>query len=67
MASPEARQHLQQEHDEIDAASKVRLGIDGIVEILHAHFAAISDTFRIRVLRNHPEICQYSPDDIIDP
>jgi hypothetical protein len=45
----------------------VRLGIDGIVDIIQAHFAAISGTFRIRGLRKHHEIRRYFPDDIIDP
>jgi hypothetical protein len=45
----------------------VRLGIDGIVDILQAHFDAISDTFRIRGLQKHHEIRRYYPDDIIDP
>jgi hypothetical protein len=45
----------------------VRLGIDGIVDILQAYFAAISGTFHIRGLRKHHEISRYSPDDIIDP
>jgi hypothetical protein len=50
-----------------DMWNQVRLGIDGIVDILQAHFAAISGTFRIRGLRKHHEISRYSPDDIIDP
>jgi hypothetical protein len=45
----------------------IRLGIDGIVHVLQVHFAEISGTFRIRDLRNHHEICRYTPDDIIDP
>jgi hypothetical protein len=48
-------------------ANVVRLGIDGIVDILQAHFVVISGTFHIRGFRNHPEVRRYSPDDIIDP
>jgi hypothetical protein len=48
-------------------ANNLRLGIDGIVDVLQVHFAAISGTFRIRGLRNYHEIRRYSPDDIIDP
>jgi hypothetical protein len=45
-----------------------RLGIDGIVNIFHAHFAVISGMFRIRGLRRHHDILRrYSLDDIIDP
>jgi hypothetical protein len=46
---------------------QLSLGIDIIVVISQAHFDAISDTFRIRGLRNHHEIRQYSRGDIIDP
>jgi hypothetical protein len=46
---------------------KIRLGIDGIFDIIHAHFAVISGIFRTRSLRKHHEICRYSPDDIVDP
>jgi hypothetical protein len=45
----------------------LRLGIDGTVDILQAHFAVISSTFRIRGRRNHHVIRRYYPDDIIDP
>jgi hypothetical protein len=37
----------------------LRLGIDGIVEILQVHFATTSDIFRIRGLRKHHEIRRY--------
>jgi hypothetical protein len=42
------------------------LGIDGIVDILQAHFAAISGTYPIRGLQKHHEMRRYSPDNIID-
>jgi hypothetical protein len=45
----------------------IRLGIDGIVDIFHAHFALISVTFRIWGLRKYHEVRRYSPDDTIDP
>jgi hypothetical protein len=48
-------------------ASYIRLEIDGIVDILQSHFAAISGKFRIRGVRDHHEIRRYSLDDIIDP
>jgi hypothetical protein len=43
------------------------IGIDGIVEILQAHFGVISGSLRFRDLRKHHDIRRYSPDDIIDP
>jgi hypothetical protein len=49
------------------SVSTLTLGIDGIVDILQAHFATISGIFRIRGLRKRHEIRRYSPDDIIDP
>jgi hypothetical protein len=45
----------------------LRLVIDGIVDILQAHFAAISGIFRTRGLRKQHLIRRYSPDGIIDP
>jgi hypothetical protein len=47
--------------------SRIRLGIDGIVDILQAHFATISGTFRSRSLQKRHKIHRYSPDGIIDP
>jgi hypothetical protein len=52
---------------DIYVASSVRLGIDGIVDIVHAQFAGVSCINIIRGLRTHHEIHQYNPDDIIDP
>jgi hypothetical protein len=49
------------------AKNTIRLGIDGIVDILQAYFDVISGIFRIRGLRKHNEMRRYSPDDIIDP
>jgi hypothetical protein len=48
-------------------ATHVRQGIDGIVNISHAHFVVISGILNIRGLQKHHEIRRYSPDDIIDP
>jgi hypothetical protein len=46
---------------------KLMLEIEDIVDILQGNFAMISGTFCIQSLKKHHEICQYSPDDIIDP
>jgi hypothetical protein len=45
----------------------VRLGIDGIVDTFHTHFAVILGVIRIRSLLNHHEIRRHSSKDIIDP
>jgi hypothetical protein len=49
------------------AISNTFNGIDDIVDILKAHFAANSGMFCTRGLRKHHEIRRYSPSDIIDP
>jgi hypothetical protein len=46
---------------------RIRLGIDGIVDILQAHFATFLGKFRIRGLRKPHDMRRYCPDDIIDP
>jgi hypothetical protein len=55
------------EHTALYIMSIVRLGIDGIVDVLQVHFLVTSGMFRIRGLRKHHEIRRYSSDDVIAP
>jgi hypothetical protein len=45
-----------QEVVQCDHGFAFRLGVDGIVDILQVHFAAISSMFRIRSDRKHHEV-----------